>query len=534
MKIKEYARFEGELSNMKIDEFSDWLYNNLLQIKTEKRNCIRVRLLAEEMLIRLQEHFGENCYFRAYIESSLRNHPKLRIVIEDEAFNPLRDESEEFGSWSSSLQTALGLDFKYNYSFGRNILKLNIPCKTMNPVLKIFIFLIIGAVLGLIATYLLNDHWQENLSSLFLTPAYELWSNILNTISAPIIFFTIVTTFLNTKQIDEQGGNSSNVVFRYFALSFLITAISAFVSVPIYANKTADIRFNKEVFTQIIDFIKQLVPTNIIEPFLTSNTPQLLLMALVLGAALVVLGNNVKTAKKVIRQINMVGLKLADWVSKLVPVFAALMLVLSMIKGEKQLLTGMWKPLVLSLVVSIFILFTFCLYVSLRLGVKPKNFGSKLQKPFLTALKTGSLDASYEHTKNSCINQLGIRKNYTDISLPQGLVLYMPISSVGIFIFTIYSARIYNVTLTLFWVISAVILAVILFVATPPVPGANLLAYVVFFAALGIPTEALMSAMIFDIIFGIFAGAGNQMLLQAEMAPQAKRIGIIDKEKLMA
>ena len=168
MKIKEYSRFEGQLTNSNIDSFSDWLYENLLEIKIEKRNCIKVRLLAEEMLIRLQEQLGESSYFKAYIESLVRNHPKLRIVVEDEAFNPLRDENNEFGSWSSSLQTALGLDFKYNYSFGRNILKLNLPCRKMNPVLKIFIFLIIGLLLGVIATHLLSGHLQENLSSLFL------------------------------------------------------------------------------------------------------------------------------------------------------------------------------------------------------------------------------------------------------------------------------------------------------------------------------------------------------------------------------
>ena len=76
------------------------------------------------------------------------------------------------------------------------------------------------------------------------------------------------------------------------------------------------------------------------------------------------------------------------------------------------------------------------------------------------------------------------------------------------------------------------IFAVVLFVATPPVPGANLLAYVVFFNWLDIPSEALMDAMIFDIVFGILAGAGNQLLLQFELILQAERIGILNKKVL--
>jgi len=64
------------------------------------------------------------------------------------------------------------------------------------------------------------------------------------------------------------------------------------------------------------------------------------------------------------------------------------------------------------------------------------------------------------------------------------------------------------------------------------VPGANLLAYVVFFSALKIPKEALMDAMIFDIVFGIFAGAGNQFLLQLELLWEAKRIGLLNSKRL--
>jgi hypothetical protein len=38
--------------------------------------------------------------------------------------------------------------------------------------------------------------------------------------------------------------------------------------------------------------------------------------------------------------------------------------------------------------------------------------------------------------------------------------------------------------------------------------------------------------MIFDIIFGIFAGAANQAMLQLEMITQANRFGLLDKEAL--
>jgi hypothetical protein len=42
----------------------------------------------------------------------------------------------------------------------------------------------------------------------------------------------------------------------------------------------------------------------------------------------------------------------------------------------------------------------------------------------------------------------------------------------------------------------------------------------------------LISAMVFDILFGIFASAANQTMLQLDLIRQADQIGLLDKECL--
>ena len=134
--------------------------------------------------------------------------------------------------------------------------------------------------------------------------------------------------------------------------------------------------------------------------------------------------------------------------------------------------------------------------------------------------------------ERSCVRELGMERHFTTVSLPFGLVLYMPVNVIGTLIFTIYAGIKYNAQISLGWLIIAMVLAVFLFVATPPVPGANLLAYIMIFNQLGIPPTALIDAMIFDILFGIFATAGNQMLLQMDLILQADKIGLLNKEIL--
>ena len=530
MKIKEFAKTKTDLKNESIDAFSDWLDESLRSIKTEKRTCVKIRLLLEEILLRAKEHYGEDVQLDARLQGSFR-HVFVRMELAGEPFNPLSETNAELGDWNSSLQTAVGITPKYSYSWGKNILKVKVPGKKMNPVLLIFLAILVGVLLGLAGHFILGEPQQQFVNTYFLTPAYELWIRMLNAISGPIVFFTVITTMLNTKRIDNQGGNSSNVVMRYFGFSFIIATSGVLISIPFFMNKAA-IQAGSDIGKKILGYLKEMVPSNIIEPFLTANTPQLLVTAFVLGAAVIVLASRVSEVKTILRQINMVGLKLAEWVSMLVPVFAGLFLCLEIIQGKTIVLRGIYKPLLLSVVAALVMFVLALAYVSLKMRVKLPTIAQKVRQPFFTALKSGSLDASFEQTKYSCTRLLGVDKGYTTISLPQGLVLYMPVSAIGTLVFTMYSAQVYHVKVDLFWLVSAVIFAVVLFVATPPVPGANLLAYVVFFNWLDIPSEALMDAMIFDIVFGILAGAGNQLLLQFELILQAERIGILNKKVL--
>ena len=108
----------------------------------------------------------------------------------------------------------------------------------------------------------------------------------------------------------------------------------------------------------------------------------------------------------------------------------------------------------------------------------------------------------------------------------------MPAHVVGILIFTIYAAIHSGITVSVGWLVIAMTLSVVLFEATPPVPGANLIAYILVFEQLGIPSAALIDAMIFDMLFGVLAGAANQVLLQLDMLAQADKIGLLDRSIL--
>ena len=520
------------LQGYQIDLFSERVDEALREIKTERLNRLRIRLSLEEALLRLRDRFGENAEVSAVIASRF-GRPFIQIELEGDPYNPLSKTETELEDWNSSLLTAIGLSPRYNYTGSVNVLKLTLPHQGMSPVEKILLAFILGIVVGLLGTFVLPAGVKEAVSVQFLKPLYSLWLRILNVISGPVIFLMVIASLLNAGKITERGGNSRMVIIRYVLFSFLIAAPGAIISAIVFGVPFELDVFSAELTSGFLNDLVKIIPNEFITPFMESQTPQLLLMAIVLGTAINAIGSPVRHLAGIFKQANMVGMLLTDWVSRMVPYVMGILIGFEIWNGDTKVLYGIWKSMLLAVVTASVIMMFITLYVGWNKKVPVRTLMKKIWKPFAVALKTGSLDQAYGLTEKSCTQDLGIDKEYASISLPHGLVLYMPISAVGTLVFTVYVAHLYSVSTTPIWYLMAIILSVMVFVATPPVPGANLIAYTVLFPVLGIPESALIDAMVFDIVFGIFAGAGNQLVLQLELILQSAKIGLLDRGVLL-
>lgn len=520
------------LSADDIDRLSEWVGNALAQVGGDRQTRLRTRLTVEQILLRMQEHLGQDVEAAVTLDARFRriHRPRLYVEMPGEPFNPLGNLDGEMGEWDRTIRAATGLVPLYDYAYGKNIIKLIIPHHGLNSVLLICCSIMMGLVVGVFGAAVIPSLWLQVIANLILVPTYDMWIRMLNALSGPVVFLTVVSTMINTQGIVRRGGNSVLVIVRYFMLSIVdvVFAVACVVIARPLGNVSAEV--DGKLFFAIIDAIPKIVPSNVVEPFVDSNTVQLLFLAFILGYVLIRLGEQALRLKGVLREANMVGLRLAGWMSRLVPIFVGAFLCLELWRGEVVVLAGIWKPLLVAVLISSVLLAIVIVNMAYRTHTSPIVIAKRMAPSFITAIRTGSLDESYPQSSACCTKSFGIEESYTQEALPQGLVLYMPISAVGTIVFTLYAARIQQTEVGLLWFLLAIIMVVVVFVATPPVPGANLLAYVVLFETLGIPEDVLLDAMTFDIVFGIFAGAANQALLQLEMVYQAGRFGFLDRE----
>ncbi len=514
-----------------IEAFSAWMDLVLTRYKVERQNRLRIRLSFEEAVLRFRDHFGEELSFEAAVIFSLGK-VLLQISLVEDAYNPLGMAEDEFYDWSGSLLTSVGIHPQYNYSSGCNYLKIVLPVQTSDSVLKVISAIGMGILFGILGRLILPEAFIAAYINELYTLFFDVWTRLLNLISGPVVFFMIITTVIGIGKISEVGGNSKFVLFRYTALSLFAALLAIGLSNPLANAETLNDLSDAGGFEQIRQIIFAILPSDLFSPFMDSNTPQLLLLAIASGSLLNSIGGQVFNLKRIIRQVNMVGLMLTEWVSILVPAAAFILIALELMNGHYGVLAGMWKCIAIALIGAGIYIFLVFLYVSRKMHLPISLLVRKVRDPFLLVLKTGSINAALGKLEKSCINSLGIEKKYTNVSLGYGLILYLPISIIGTVTFTIYVSRQFGINGGILWMAATVILSVILFVATPPVPGANLLAFTVIFATLKIPGAALTDAMVFDIVFGIFSAAANQMMLQMELVLQAYKLRVIDVDAL--
>ncbi|MBQ6559927.1 MAG: cation:dicarboxylase symporter family transporter, partial [Erysipelotrichaceae bacterium] len=399
------------LDPLGIDSFSEELEEELIKLNIERQNRLKIRLSLEESLLRFLDQFGTSEKFAVSI-NRVFGKPTIQIELEQNIFNPLSKIENDLSDWNGSLLTSAGLNPQFLYARGVNILRIVLPAQRMNPVLKIAIAIALGVGFGVLGLYCLPASTQETLGTVFFQPLYNVWNRLLLAVCGSVIFFMVITTLLDMRTVSEQGGRNRVVVGRYFGFTLIPALVAALLAQLVLMPNFEASESSEAMSTDFLDeLFFHIVPANPFTPLIESNTPQILLMAYVLGTALVMLGPKAKHLSRLVQQINLVGMQLAEWISRLVPYFTAILVCYQILVGPRRLLVGVWKPLCLSLLVSIGFTFIVLLYVSKKKQVTINLLLNKLKAPFLMALKTGSLDASYGLTEQSCVAGLGIERH---------------------------------------------------------------------------------------------------------------------------
>ena len=539
MSLVKYDNFTAEyvLNGESIDIMSEKIAEFLTSLGVERANVLGIRLSMEEALLRWYDHFskkdeetrvgffiGKN-FFRPYISIELRG----------EAYDPMdaADPDSDVGDWVGTVMGNIGLSPRYSYQRGINVLQLRLSRPHINPGLGLLLSIFIGLMAGAICRAVLSQEMMVVITKKFFSPVQDVFFKLLEATAGPVIFLTVLTAICGIGSTALMNKSGKKLIRNFILLSafmtFLFTVLGVFAyNIDVYGSILTGTNFYG-----LFDFFLGFVPEDIFTPFIDTDSPQLILMAIVIGNGMLVLGSQSDRLVKIANQANALGLLIAEWISRLIPVVVAILLAFRVMDGTIVRFKMIWLPLILFHVfIAVLLAIIMCL-TGRRLGVSARKLWEKIREPFMIALKNASVNTAFGETNISCERRLGINGKLVDYGLPLGLVIYMPASTVSLMVSTLYAVSCYHMTVSFLWLLMAMILVVALQAASPPVSGVDTLAYAAIFTRLGVPAEALIMAIVCDIIFCFLSSAANQAMLQMELLLEADRLNMLDKEKLV-
>lgn len=358
---------------------------------------------------------------------------------------------------------------------------------------QILIALIVGIILG----YLMQSHAQ--LVNEYIKPIGDIFLNLLKFIVVPLVLLSIICGIISMRNISDIGRLGIRTL-AYFMLTTIIAAsLGLFVSTmlkgyfPIIDIPTSDASqpFAKITF---IDQIVSFFPNNFFTPMLGSNMMQVIVIAVLVGFAIVKVGEKARLAGECIKSFYEVVLAILNFIMKLTPigVFCMICPVVatngSAILGSYAFLLGMDYLCFLLHAILVYGLFVF-----FWAKISPSKFFKAMTPAMLFAYSSDSSLATLPITMR-CTEKLGVPKRIGDFVLTLGATINMDGVAIYLGVTAVFIATCCGIDLTMQQYLAIGLSSTIVSIGTPGIPGGSLALMAMVFASAGIPVEGVAIA----------------------------------------
>lgn len=525
----------GRLDAAAIDRCSEWTVEALREAETDKKDMIRLRLAVEEALGFWLERLGEGAKYSFSAGTRFRRH-YIEVRVAGEQLDPAEMSGEDGaygGSLYSSFLSQAGILPAYVYRDGENCMILNPPRKIKAGQMAQLLSAITAAILLGLLFRLLPAGIREVVSGI-ITPLFDTMLGALRAISSPMIFLAICWGIISIGDVAVLGRIGRTVIGRMLISTFVIEAILAagVMAAGLFSLGDTFEAGGADGAFQIYEMILDIVPGDILSPFMEGNALQIIFLGVCVGIAVLVLGKKASAVTVLIDQMNGVVQFLMAAIGKLVPLFVFFSIFSIISSGSVGEMGGAVKCIPLTLLACVLCAFIYALIVSWRLKVSLPLLLKKLFPTFLIGLTTASSVSAYGTNLETCEQKLGISGKIINFALPLGQVIFMPGAAVGFFVTAMCMAENSGISMTVSWLVINVIVCSLLSVAAAPVPGSSMTCYTIIFTQLGIPLEALPLAIAVNLLLEFPMTAVNLSCLQSELTLASAKLEMLDYDCL--
>ena len=471
------------------------LLMKLIEVSTEERLKIEVHKLFGDCVIRIS---GRGTPLNDEDIPTGIAMPKLSEV-----------DSEQESIIRGIIIKSYGRKVSVHNKKGLNVASILVETSKQRALRRTLVALFGGVLVGFLVRAF-DESWATFFAENICTPIYTMFLDAIKMLAAPLVFFSIAAAFASNRDIRSMGKFSLKMMGAFALTSFIaiiIATVAYFVHPigdPTLANMVTDSADDiagtaAATSISIKNMIINIVPTDMVSPFLKSDMLQVMFLAVLAGFGVTRLGATGAQVNHALDTLNELFLKITKIVIKFMPlsIFCAMANMVIKTDTSSLISVGQWMLATVSCYLLMLLIYAGMIPAFTRLS--PITFYKKYAPVMLNAFVICSGNAVMPFNMEICRTKLGISPKAYSFAIPFGTVLNKNGGCIVLMISTLFMAQIFGVSINPGMLVSLAVMNYILSIAAPAIPGSLLICIAMILPMMGISANAI------SIIMGIYA-----------------------------
>ena len=520
-------------STLQTDNTDNTIIVKTREILSEKGFAESDIYLFINSLIGLLDDYSERFGKGTEIEYSIYKYLgriEAKVFIPGEQYDPFENgDNSEQRKIQKLLNVSLGsyeYTVSYSYHVGRNIITVRVPFeRKKKSILKdpMIWAVILGVGIGLICLILpkaANNFVIEEL----LDPIMSVILKVVSGIMGPVIFFSLLSSIISLDSVNKLTNMGFKIIKRFILCILFVTVVAIGISLIFFGNfGPGGIDFAPN---QIITMLLDILPTNVVRPFLDNNTPQIVVLAFATGVALLVLGERTAQLNNIIHQLNDCIMRVMKIVLKLLPAIPFLSIATAIGKGNASVFIEGWKFIAAS-----YIAYTLCLVIKLiktssktKLPIKTilKNIFPIMKMAFTTASTVAPLKKIYDVSDQ----KFHIKKEFSSLWVPMCTAMMALQTTINVIVATIMMTELLGLPISITFLFVLIFLTLEMSLASPGTTGS----WVIAFETFSMPTSYVGLFSAYRVVVKNYATAAAIAYNMCEQVELAYKMDAIETE----
>lgn len=359
--------------------------------------------------------------------------------------------------------------------------------KKENLFLRVAIGFVLGVILGLVA----KDF------SIATKVVGDIYLNLIKLMIIPIVVCAVFCGIANIKDGHLLRRIGVRTVLLYVVMFVVCAVISlaiawvirpglgtAFENAPVYEG---------EITTPTItSFLLTIVPTNIVKAAADGSTLPVILFTIIFAIAILAVGEKGRPVLDFMNSLSDAFFKMLGYFMEISPLGVMSLMAFSVAQYGAGIFGALAKYIGTCWLCCIVVFFVAmvlptCLYTK----VSPAKFIKACGKVALVTLSTTSSAATLPTTINVSVDDLGAPEGISKFTLPLGCTINMCGGACSFCCLAVFVSDFYGINLPLGTIVFLVLVATLLNMAAPGIPGGGVVLGASFLSILGLPIDLM-------------------------------------------